>query len=288
MKTKTWFTAKRFITHPLTIAFLIAAIYEWTNDFNSITNFITEPISTIIKLAIIFGISSVAWHLVRKIFSITDFIVETELRTKIDDIIYEAKEYVYIISPYLNPGNLLIESLIKTSRSGIDVILIHHSSQLKKYKLSNDLNRLIDAGVKIYHHPSVHSKIYINESESLVTSLNLVVGSYSDSFESGIFSNEREIRIKTKSYIEDQILNSDLCKETTIENLPPDKGYCISTKNKIDFEPSRPVEYNEFKSKYGQIIGKYCHSCGLEVETSVNQPFCANCQEMHSLNNSNS
>ena len=104
-----------------------------------------------------------------------------------------------------------------------------------------------------------------------------------------VFFNDRDIRLKSESYIQYQILDSDQCEETTIENLLPVKGFCISKKKEIDFEPSKPVEYNEFKAKKNNyIVGKYCHSCGVEVPTSINRPFCTNCQELYSLDNSKS
>ncbi len=107
------------------------------------------------------------------------------------------------------------------------------------------------------------------------------------SFESGVCSNERNIRLNSVDYIKYQILDSDLTKETKIESLPPNHGFCISTKTKMDYDPTKPVEYKVFMSISRPIIGKYCYSCGVEAETSVQQPFCANCQELNSLDNSN-
>jgi len=188
---------------------------------------------------------------------------------------------LYLVSPYLDPGNVLLEAIIKAARRGVDVKLIHNSNQIMKSHLAKDFTRLLDSGVTIYNHPRLHSKVYHNEQFSLVCSLNLVTSSYSNSFESGILSTRRPVRKQVLEYIDDTILGSDQCSRTMKEQLPQSEGFCISTKKPIPFNIHQPVEYNEYKANSGNLIGKYCHSCSCEVSTSLQQPLCATCQDLH-------
>ncbi len=161
--------------------------------------------------------------------------------------------------------------------------MVYNSHQIVKPKLSTELNRLISGGVQVFTHPRLHSKLYINEDDILICSLNLVAGSYTESFEAGIHTEDPEIVEQAKAYVEERILQSDQCNPVKIENLPPSLGYCIKTKKEIKFDKDYPVEYKEFKADGLNTIGKYCHSCGNSAETSVSHPFCIECDELHSI-----
>jgi len=272
---------RKFIFHPFVFMTLGAIFFEWKMyHFVDIKEFFKDPLGSIIRLSLGYFVGYIAVKILQKVLTETEFITETNLKIKIENIIDQSKEFLYIISPYLDPGNVLIESIIKAKRNNIKVILIHNTNQIKKVQLSDDFSRLLSAGVEIYNHPRLHSKIYLNESESLVTSLNLISGSYTNSFESGIYCDYRSVRKSIEAYIHDTILKSDKCTMTNLNDLPPNEGYCIITGQKIPYNPERPIEYNEYKSHGKSVLGKYCHLCGQEVQTTVEVPFCANCQEL--------
>ena len=248
-------------------------------NFETVRNIIEEPVPSIFALIFLYLISYIIAEGMFKLLANTKFINESVLRTGLDEIIFEAEEVMYLVSPYLEPGNVLIESILATRRKGVKIIMIYNTNQKIKAKLNQDLKRLIDAGVLLYNHPRLHSKLYANEKAALICSLNLVKGSYSESFESGIKTTALDIREEILGYIKTVILESDQCAETKKEDLPQQDGYCISTKKTISYDPSHPVEYSEYKSTSGKIVGKYCHSCGEESNTSINAPFCDNCHE---------
>ena len=280
---------RNYIFHPAFLAIIVALLWEWKKlHFQTIKDFPNEPISTIIVIGLLYGASFLIVIGIQKLFSESEFLTETELKTKLEEIIKETDDFLYIISPYLDPGNVLLEAILSTKRKNVKVVLVHNSSQVKKVQLRNDFTRLINSGVEIYNHPKLHSKIYLNESSSLITSLNLISGSFSNSFESGMYISSRSDRKSIYDYINKTILGSDMCVPTQIEDLPQQEGYCIRTKQKIPFNPERPIEYNEYKSHGSSVVGKYCHSCGQEVQTTVELPFCANCQELHSIENNSS
>ena len=274
----------RLIKSPASLGFVLAFAWEWLKlDFGTVRRITESPISSIIGLLFLYFISYFISVGLLKLTANTDFITESILRTELDEIIFEAEDYLYLVSPYLDPGNVLIESILATRRRNVDVVLIHNSNQIIKPRLNQDFNRLINSGVKVLNHPRLHSKIYINDKTALICSLNLVAGSYTESFESGISTTDQEIRYEALGYIDSVILESDQCNETKKEDLPPQEGFCISSKKTISFDPTHPVEYSEYKSNPGKIVGRYCHSCGKESNTSIGAPFCENCHEIHSL-----
>lgn len=274
-------TIRRFTRHPALQALLLMVLWEWQgNDFETFRNIIKHPFDSVLTILLFYFISFIIVEIFHKIGSDIVFVSEASLRNKLHELIEESQDYLLIVSPYLDPGNVLIESIISASKRGVEITFIHNSNQTKKPNLSHDFNRLLDAGVIIYNHPRLHSKLYVSDRAAIVCSLNLVAGSYSDSLESGVHTNEREFREDCEQYIDTTILDSDQCKMTIREDLSPQEGYCISTRKKIGFNPVRPVEYNVWKAKSGSIAGKYCHLCGCESETTIQQPLCSNCQEL--------
>jgi len=63
-------------------------------------------------------------------------------------------------------------------------------------------------------------------------------------------------------------------------------GYCIRCANmEIAFYPNQPLcskcfsEWNKFKNP--EYEEKYCHRCGIETKTEINEPLCDNCEEVY-------
>jgi hypothetical protein len=208
----------------------------------------------------------------------TSFITTSKINDKINQLMDHAAIRLYIVSPYLNPGNVTLEALERAGRRGVDVRMIHHSDQLTKPFARAMLERLQAAGVKIHHHPNLHAKMYLNEDQVIVTSLNLVSGSITDSFEAGVRSTTTRMIQQVQHYIENEILSSGLSQPSKLEDTPQSQGYCIRTRRSVRYDPAKPVEYDEYKRTSGQTDGRYCHGCGVEAKTSVAHPFCPVCQ----------
>ncbi|RZK03637.1 MAG: hypothetical protein EOO46_17780 [Flavobacterium sp.] len=60
-----------------------------------------------------------------------------------------------------------------------------------------------------------------------------------------------------------------------------EKGFCIRTREKISFNPGKPLSYSSYQtwSQFGNpdFREKYCHGCGKSHVTSVRQPLCREC-----------
>ncbi len=275
---------KKIIFHPALHALFLSYLWESQKlEYQTIKDFSDEPFSTLFGVGFIYGIALMIAYGIHRILSDNTLKSEADLRGALEDMIKEASEYLYLISPYLDPGNVLIESILSAKRRDVRVTMVYNSRQVIKPKVNEELNRLINAGVEVYSHPRLHSKVYVSDHSTIICSLNLVSRSYTDSFEVGIVSTERKMKRESLEYIKKIILASDHCKRTEIGDLPPLEGYCIRSGKSIPFNVSRPVERSEYLTNSTDDKGKYCHLCGEEIETSIKQPLCANCQEMQNV-----
>ena len=56
-------------------------------------------------------------------------------------------------------------------------------------------------------------------------------------------------------------------------------GFCIKTKELIDYNTAKPIDLDVFKYNDRQHSWKYCHKCGKEFGTTVSNPLCDVCDE---------
>lgn len=95
------------------------------------------------------------------------------------DILYRAKSYVHIMTPYLIIDNEIESALKYAAQRGIDVKIILPGIPDKKtvYALAkNRYKTLLEAGVKLYEYEPgfVHSKVFVSDDEkAVVGTINL-------------------------------------------------------------------------------------------------------------------
>ena len=79
------------------------------------------------------------------------------------DLLSQAKNYAWFFTPYLMPGDALLDAFVRAARRGVDVRIIMPGVPDKKliYRMSRSFYRvLLEAGVKIYEYGPgfVHAK----------------------------------------------------------------------------------------------------------------------------------
>lgn len=106
-------------------------------------------------------------------------------------IIYGAKKYLYIATPYLIMGFEAEEALIIAARRGVDVRIITPHKPDKKYVFTITRSaylKLINAGVKIYEYEPgfIHSKIILSDDEiATIGTVNFDYRSFIHHYECG-------------------------------------------------------------------------------------------------------
>ena len=114
------------------------------------------------------------------------------------DILYTAKDYVHIMTPYLILSNEMITALTYAAKRGVDVKIImpHIPDKWYAFVLANTYyNELLDAGVKIYEYTPgfVHAKVFTSDDEkAVVGTINLDYRSLYLHFECAVYLYQNE------------------------------------------------------------------------------------------------
>ncbi len=114
-------------------------------------------------------------------------------KSAIQSMLATAREYVYIMTPYLIIDNELCTSIENAALRGIDVRLIlpHIPDKKLVFTMSKShYSRLIKAGVRIFEYEPgfVHAKVYLADGErAIVGTINLDYRSLVHHFENGVW-----------------------------------------------------------------------------------------------------
>lgn len=124
------------------------------------------------------------------------------------DILNRAREYVYIMTPYLIIDQEMLNCLIHTAKKGIDVKIL--LPKIADKKIIHDIgesyyDQLISGGVKIYEYEPgfVHAKVFVSDDiSSVVGTINLDYRSLYLHFENAVllYRSKKILDIK-KSFL---------------------------------------------------------------------------------------
>lgn len=151
-------------------------------------------------------------------------------KTMIMNMLNQAEEYVYMMSPYLIIDNELCQAIENAAMRGIDVRIITPHIPDKKIVFvmtRSHYQRLRDAGVKIYEFEPgfVHAKVYLSDDMyGIVGTINLDYRSLVHHFENGIWLYKHEVLEQIKDDLTDTMSKSikmedGLIKDTLLQRL---------------------------------------------------------------------
>lgn len=221
----------------------------------------------------------------------------------VEELIREAKERLYIISPYLKLSDNVKELLNDKEREKVEVRVIFGKQELNPTEMAFLQNLRY---VRLFFSKNLHAKCYLNEKTMIITSMNLYEFSQQNNREMGILierGNEADRQVYEDAWkdIESMLHNADdfayikAPKETEkpkveiINKVTPPKttenknnkpnGFCIRTGVLIPFNQEKPLSYDAYKSwnQFGDpsFKEKFCHFSGepSNGETSVAKPI---------------
>lgn len=110
--------------------------------------------------------------------------------------ISNAKERLYIMTPYFIPDETILNAIINKARAGVDVRIILPEIADKKFVYivsRNNAEKIMKYGVKIYtmNGSFVHSKVVLTDASAIVGSINMDLRSFNQQFESAVFTSEK-------------------------------------------------------------------------------------------------
>lgn len=134
--------------------------------------------------------------------------------------IRDAREYIYLTTPYFVPDRRLRRILRMASMRGVDVkILVPKTSNYLLVDLGSAsyFEKLLASGIKIFHYDGelLHAKTaVIDDAWATVGSFNLDSLSFVYNYEANIVSTKEKFALEVKQYFEDDVASS---KEITLE-----------------------------------------------------------------------
>ena len=139
-----------------------------------------------------------------------------EIHQGIFQAITNAKEYVYIQTPYLIPTDAIMLAIQTAAMSGVDVrIMIPKKSDTTFVNIASQsfIKDFLDTKVKIYFFTGgfIHSKmIIIDDALTITGSANMDVRSFEHNFEIDAFIYNNETALTAKSIFMDDMESSEL------------------------------------------------------------------------------
>ena len=135
-------------------------------------------------------------------------------------LIYNAKDYLYITTPYLLIEDDMSEALVRAAKSGVDVRIItpHIPDKKMVFLLTrNNYGKLLQGGVRIFEYTPgfVHAKNIVTRDVSVIGTINLDYRSLFLHYECGavIYDNNLSFTVK-----EDILKMIEASEEVTYEN----------------------------------------------------------------------
>ena len=240
------------------------------------------------------------------------FYFDDEARTQIFGVIRDAKAWLCLVSPYNKHPHQLQELLIEAIERGVRVTMLYRDERDQREGVTY-LERLEATVLPVKW---LHSKVYMNESTALASSMNLLDSSFNNSSEFCIridkASNGRLYdqldeyleRIQSRAERRSPTATPEKPapakitarkpappKATTKSARPPRgapkaaassaAGHCIRCGVRIQLDPKEPFCAEHLRNwkryKNPDYEENYCHQCGEEHDTSMAKPRCRSC-----------
>lgn len=142
-----------------------------------------------------------------------------EIKSGMIKMIYSAKKYIYIQSPYFVPDQTFLSALRVAAQSGIDVRVMIPGIPDKKYVYHTTMSymdELLECGIKVYLYPGfIHSKtITVDDKILTVGTTNIDIRSFKLLFEINSFMYSDQMAKSHRQIFEKDI---EVCSELTME-----------------------------------------------------------------------
>jgi hypothetical protein len=104
-----------------------------------------------------------------------EFLKSIDIEDRIEKLISDASEFVYLISPYLyHIPPMILKRIKEADARGVKIVLIYKKGLTMAGKEVDKLNDI--SSLTIYSHEHLHAKAYFSEREAVITSYNLFSG----------------------------------------------------------------------------------------------------------------
>lgn len=232
------------------------------------------------------------------------FLTTIGTSNQIEKILIEAKKELVLISPFLKISKTFFERLNDASKRDVRIKIVYGKDELRTSE-QEQLKRLNN--LELFFFENLHAKSYYNESEMVITSMNMYEFSEKNNREMGVFirkngdrklymdavdetmsivnnsccrfkSENLNIQEKDKEKVETEIINRIDSKD---KNTAQKEGFCIRCGDDLSFKPYAPYCNSCYNSwiYWGNrdFEEKFCHGCGEKIQSTMDRPLCHSC-----------
>lgn len=211
---------------------------------------------------------------------------------RVVNIIEEAREFVLLVTAYLDSWTHLDHAIKNAVSRGVPITLVMRSpdgAKRDRAKREDEARSLKELGVQVHFVDRLHAKAYVNEKEAIVTSFNLVSGS-NESIELGVLIQDpklvRDCVAKVRAYCPE--LPSDPSRAAKLPNThrptgdPESAAFCIGCSDALPFNPAKPMCLSCYRSSgkgedFATLPRRACHCCGKPGLCTLSRPLCPEC-----------
>ena len=193
-------------------------------------------------------------------------------------IVTSANRGVTFVTPYLGLWVHLKNAIEEATGRGVSVTFIVRAEERKQLQ---DLRWLREHKVRVYEVPNLHAKIYMNEKEVLVSSMNIYDSSALNSLEFAMLVRDDKDAKKLREYAIRMASKMDPSFQAISRSDNRSLAFCIRDGKAMDFDTSRPLcdkcypKWARYKNRI--YAEKFCHSCRKSVATTFARPLCSDC-----------
>ena len=195
-----------------------------------------------------------------------EFLTTKGVSYKIENIIRNAKKDVVLVSPFLQLSQTFLERLKEAELHKVHITIIYGKDQLQ----TNEAEQLSQLKkLDLYYLDNLHAKCFYNESELVITSMNMYNFSEQVNREMGICVTKKD---------DPQLFEEAVRESISIKNAAEPKALkkaSRSTSNKkknqnFAFQKKQPSVKS--RSNYG-----HCIRCGDNISFDIERPYCGSC-----------
>jgi len=229
-----------------------------------------------------------------------EFLTTSGITFRLEGLIKAAKEKLILISPFLRVNERIRQLIEDKDREKIDIRVVYGKNELQPEE-NNWLKS--KASVRSSFCKNLHAKCFLNESEALITSMNLYEFSQVNNEEMGILVTkvaDPELYARVVEEAMRLIRISDEVRVTVEKVVPaesevarkprrgssvpppkPESGVCIRCRKDLKADPSHPycrdcyATWKQFANP--EFEEKHCHLCGKPNRSTLRKPTCYDC-----------
>jgi hypothetical protein len=225
---------------------------------------------------------------------VVTFLTTEDCSSQIRKLIDNSKVELVLISPFFNPSSIQYERLQDAAKRNVKITVVYGKGELK-----SDVKKRFEGikGITILYYGNLHAKLYYNENNMILTSLNFYQYSMANNREMGVhiwkdksgvdqklFERAKKEAIQIIDYStkmfpsppslevkkhpsgkeKSTILGGIKDSVSGFTRMVKNKGSCIGCRTEIGYNPYKPYCLECFNERkiHPRPSEKFCHDCG--------------------------